>query len=32
TPGFLINGVTIKGAYPFKDFKVIIDEWMKRKG
>lgn len=32
TPGFLINGVTIKGAYPFKDFKPIIDEWIKRKG
>lgn len=32
TPGFLINGVTIKGAYPFPEFKKIIDEWMKRKG
>lgn len=32
TPGFLVNGVTIRGAYPFKDFKVIIDEWIKRKG
>jgi protein-disulfide isomerase len=32
TPGFLINGVTLKGAYPFKDFKMIIDEWLKRKG
>lgn len=26
TPGFIINGVTLKGAYPFKDFKVIIDQ------
>lgn len=32
TPGFLINGVTIKGAYPFPEFKKIIDEWIKRKG
>lgn len=26
TPGFIINGVTLKGAYPFKDFKAIIDQ------
>ena len=32
TPGYLINGVTLKGAYPFPDFKKIIDEWLKRKG
>ncbi len=32
TPGFLINGVTLKGAYPFPEFKKIIDEWIKRKG
>ena len=32
TPGFLINGVTLKGAYPFPEFKKIIDEWLKRKG
>jgi protein-disulfide isomerase len=25
TPGFLINGVSLKGAYPFPDFKRIID-------
>ena len=25
TPGFLINGVTLKGAYPFENFKEIID-------
>lgn len=32
TPGFLINGVTLKGAYPFDEFKKIIDEWLKKKG
>lgn len=32
TPGFLINGVTLKGAYPFPEFKKIIDEWLKKKG
>lgn len=31
TPGFLINGVTLKGAYPFPEFKKIIDEWLARK-
>lgn len=25
TPGFAINGVTLKGAYPFPEFKKIID-------
>ncbi len=25
TPGFLINGVSLKGAYPFAEFKTIID-------
>jgi len=25
TPGFLINGVSLKGAYPFSEFKLIID-------
>lgn len=25
TPGYLINGVSLKGAYPFEDFKEIID-------
>lgn len=32
TPGFLINGVSLKGAYPFPEFKKIIDEWLERKG
>lgn len=25
TPGFLINGVSLRGAYPFTEFKAIID-------
>lgn len=25
TPGFVINGVSIRGAYPFESFKTIID-------
>ena len=25
TPGFLINGVSLKGAYPFDEFKKVID-------
>lgn len=25
TPGFLINGVSLRGAYPFESFKEIID-------
>lgn len=25
TPGFIINGVSLKGAYPFAEFKTIID-------
>ncbi len=26
TPGFLINGVSLRGAYPFNEFKAIIDQ------
>ena len=26
TPGFIINGVSLKGAYPFPEFKQIIDQ------
>jgi len=26
TPGFLINGVSLRGAYPFPEFKKIIDK------
>lgn len=25
TPGFLVNGVSVRGAYPFPEFKSIID-------
>lgn len=30
TPGFLINGVSLRGAYPFSEFKVIIDRHLKK--
>lgn len=30
TPGFIINGVPVKGAYPFSHFKGIIEELTKR--
>lgn len=26
TPGFIINGVSLRGAYPFPEFKSIIDQ------
>lgn len=26
TPGFIINGVSLKGAYPAEEFKKIIDK------
>lgn len=26
TPGFIINGVSLRGAYPFSEFKSIIDK------
>lgn len=29
TPGFFVNGVAVKGAYPFDHFKKIIDRWLK---
>ncbi len=31
TPGFLINGVSLKGAYPFPEFKTIIDKFIAAK-
>lgn len=31
TPGYLINGVSLKGAYPFEEFKVIIDRHLSKK-
>lgn len=30
TPGFIINGVSLKGAYPFPEFKKIIDRHLGR--
>lgn len=32
TPGFLINGVSLKGAYPAPEFKKIIDRHLESKG
>lgn len=31
TPGFLVNGVLVRGAYPFEHFKGIIDRWLAEK-
>lgn len=31
TPGFIINGVSLKGAYPFPAFKDIIDRHLAKK-
>ncbi|MEO0335072.1 MAG: thioredoxin domain-containing protein [Pseudomonadota bacterium] len=31
TPGFLVNGVSLKGAYPFPEFKKIIDRHLNGK-
>ncbi len=28
TPGFSVNGVLVKGAYPYEHFKEIIDKWL----
>ncbi len=30
TPGFFVNGVAVKGAYPVDHFKGIIDRWLKQ--
>ncbi|RME60761.1 MAG: hypothetical protein D6780_02775 [Candidatus Dadabacteria bacterium] len=30
TPGFFVNGVAVKGAYPYDYFKMIIDRWLKK--
>lgn len=32
TPGFLINGVSLRGAYPFPEFKKIIDKELAASG
>lgn len=29
TPGFVVNGVLVKGAYPIEHFKMIVDRWLK---
>ena len=31
TPGFFVNGVAVKGAYPASHFKTIIDRWLAQK-
>jgi protein-disulfide isomerase len=31
TPGFLINGISLKGAYPIEEFKTIIDRQLAKK-
>ena len=28
TPGFFVNGVAVKGAYPASHFKQIVDRWL----
>ncbi len=30
TPGFFVNGVSVKGARPFEHFKMIIDRWLEK--
>ena len=32
TPGFFINGRHMSGAKPFSEFKVVIDEEIKKEG
>jgi protein-disulfide isomerase len=31
TPGFIVQGVSIRGAYPFETFKTIIDKKLAEK-
>ncbi len=31
TPGFIINGISLRGAYPFEEFKKIIDRHLEGK-
>jgi protein-disulfide isomerase len=28
TPGFFVNGVAVRGAYPYEHFKSLIDRWL----
>jgi protein-disulfide isomerase len=30
TPGFFVNGVAVKGAYPPAHFKTIVDRWLNK--
>ena len=32
TPGYLVNGVSLKGAYPYEIFKQVIDRHLKETG
>ena len=32
TPGYLVNGVSLKGAYPIEEFKKVIDTMLAKKG
>lgn len=31
TPGFFVNGVAVRGAYPLEHFKMIVDRWLNKK-
>lgn len=31
TPGFSVNGVMVKGAYPYPHFEKIINKWLEKK-
>lgn len=31
TPGFFVNGVQVRGAQPFPQFKILIDRWLTMK-
>ena len=31
TPGYLVNGISIRGAYPIEEFKAIIDRFLNAK-
>jgi protein-disulfide isomerase len=30
TPGFFVNGVAVKGAYPTSHFKMLVDRWLNK--
>jgi protein-disulfide isomerase len=31
TPAFVVNGVSMRGAFPFNEFKVVIDRHLSAK-